>query len=291
MNRIRGSRAFRAATGCVVVGLTLAWARAVSAQIDICVPSTHSHEANAFGVISVPFAFSAATAPAMAAAPSLGVEIASLPTVSRTDATPTACRPGKGPENTNPIPVLVRPRLTWSWHGVVAEVSWIPPVRVDQVKADLVGVALAHVHRLDRTWAVSLRAEGVFGSLRAPVTCDDAAIRDPASDCYGGTRSDDRWQPNILGVETAVGRRIGVVQPYAGVGYSRLRPRFEVNFTDAADSTDHRRIEVNLVRIAVFAGITVRLDRATISAEAYATPADAVAARVVVRTLLVRRSQ
>lgn len=65
--------------------------------------------------------------------------------------------------------------------------------------------------------------------------------------------------------------------------------RFEVDFTNAADSTDHRRIQVNLTRIAVFAGIAVRLDRTTISAEAYATPSDAVAARVVVRTLLLRR--
>jgi hypothetical protein len=155
---------------------------------------------------------------------------------------------------------------------------------VNQVKANLVSVALAHVHTLGTKWAASIRAEGVLGSLRAPVTCDDRAIRDPASDCYGGTRSDDRWQPGVFGIEAALGFRARGIQPYLGFGYSLLRPRFEVNFTNASGSTDNRQVRVDLQRIAAFAGVSIPLGRLSLSAEAYATPADAISARLVVRT-------
>lgn len=272
----------------VIAALLCGATGALSAQADICLPSADSHEAHAFAISSVPFAFAAASAPA-AAASSFGLEVASLPTVDPTNATPTACRPGKGSENTHPIPVIVRPRLSLRWRSVVAEVSWIPPLRVDQVKANLVSVALAHVHPVGNAWVASIRAEAVFGSLRAPVTCDDSALRDPTSVCFGGTRSDDRWQPGIFGVEAAIGWRGRRLQPYAGFGYSLLRPRFEVNFTNASDSTDHRQVAVDLHRLAAFAGITLPLGRLSLSAEAYATPSDAVSARLVIRAPLSNR--
>ena len=267
--------------------LVMAGSSRLSAQ-DLCVPPTNSHEAKTFAILSVPVAFTGARAPAVGHGLSIAVEAASLPTVGRTDATPTACRPDKGPENTNPIPGLIRPRVAYATHGLVFEASWIPPVRIDQVRANLIGLAIAHPHPLGRGWVLGLRAEAVLGSLRAPVTCPDAALRDPTSQCFGGTRSDDRWQPGVFGAEAVVGAGRANLRPHFGVGYSVLRPRFEVNFTNAADSTDHRRVEVNLQRIAVFAGVTMRMGSSSLTAEAYSTPADAITARVVVRTLLAK---
>ncbi|MGH7524886.1 MAG: hypothetical protein ACREK8_11305 [Gemmatimonadales bacterium] len=269
------------------IALVLAGAAALPAQ-DVCVAPKDSHEANTFATLSVPVAFTGARAPAAAHGIFLGLEVASLPSVGRANATPTACRPDKGPENTNPIPVLVRPRLALAMHGLVFEVSWIPPVRINEVRANLVGLAIAHPHPLGGGCVLCLRAHATLGSLRAPVTCPDAAIRDVTSQCFGGTRSDDRWQPGVFGAEAVIGAGRSRIRPHFGVGYTWLRPRFEVDFTNAADSTDHRRVEVNLERVALFAGVTMQMGSSTVTAEAYSTPADAVTARVVVRTRLGR---
>jgi hypothetical protein len=255
---------------------------------DICVPPKDSHEANTFATLSVPVAFTGARAPAVAHGVSIGLEFASLPPVGRTNATPTSCRPDKGPENTNSIPGIVRPRIAVAMHDFVFEVSWIPPVRVDEVRANLFGLAVAHPHPLGHGWVLGLRAHAVLGSLRAPVTCPDAAVRDVTNECFGGTRSDDRWQPGIFGAEAVIGGGRANIRPHFGVGYTMLRPRFEVNFTNAADSTDHRHVEVNLQRMAIFAGVTMRMGSSSLTAEAYSTPADAVTARIVVRTLLAK---
>jgi hypothetical protein len=266
--------------------LVAVWS-ALPAQ-DLCVPATDSHEANTFATLSVPLAFTGARAPAVAHGISIGLEFASIPPVGRTNATPTSCRPDKGPENTNPIPGIIRPRVAVAIHGLVFEASWIPPVRIDEVRANLFGLAIAHPHPLGGGWVLGLRAHAVLGSLRAPVTCPDEAVRDVTSECFGGTRSDDRWQPGILGAEAVVGGGRSNIRPHFGVGYTILRPRFEVSFTNAADSTDHRQVQVDLQRIAIFAGVTMRTGSSSFTAEAYSTPADAVTVRIVIRTLLAR---
>src|SRR6185436_1400668 len=105
----------------------------------------------------------------------------------------------------------------------------------------------------------ALRAHATFGSVHAPITCDDRALHDPASECFGGTRSDDRLSPNILGLDLAVGGSLGRLRPYGGVGYNRLQPRFQVNFTNRFGELDDRRVDVNLNRLVLFGGATWQL--------------------------------
>lgn len=263
-------------------------APALPAQQGLCLPAKDSHEANTFAILSVPVAFTGSRAPAAAHGVSVGVEFASLPTVDPTNATSTTCRPGKGPENAHPIAGIVRPRVTVAGHGFVLEASWIPPVTVNEVSANLVGLAIARPFALAPGWYLGLRAHAVFGSLHAPVTCNDAALRDATSECFGGTRSNDRWQPGVFGVEAVVGAGRARIRPYLGVGYTMLKPRFRVDFTNAAGSTDNTQVNVDLARVALFGGVMWRVGHSSITAEAYATPADAVTARLVVRTLVVR---
>ena len=66
-----------------------------------------------------------------------------------------------------------------------------------------------------------------------------------------------RWRGR--GVDSRSSGRIAL---YGGGGVTWLRPRFQVGFTDANGITDATRVEVNLVRGAVFAGLTARLTRA-----------------------------
>ena len=171
--------------------------------------------------------------------------------------------------------------------GLTLEASWVPPVRIHGVKANLFGVSLEKAVGRPDGLVAALRAHATFGSINAPITCDDAALADPLSECFGGTRSDDKVRPNIIGVDLAVGGPVahGRFRPYAGVGYNRLEPRFQVNLTNQFGELDNRRVEVGLNRVVLFGGATWTLtNRLGITSELYAAPADAITGRVVLRT-------
>jgi hypothetical protein len=169
------------------------------------------------------------------------------------------------------------------------EASWIPPVRVHGVKANLFGLALAKQVELAGGVIGSLRAHATFGSVHAPVTCDQDALGDPASECFHGSVSDDRLSPNIVGLDASVGWSMagGRLHPYVGTGYSRLQPRFQVNFTNQFGDTDRTEVAVDLNRIALFGGAGWQLsERLALTGELYAVPADAVSGRLVIRETL-----
>jgi hypothetical protein len=160
---------------------------------------------------------------------------------------------------------------------------------VGGVKANLFGVSLGRSFGNIDGVVLALRGHATFGSIRAPITCDDDALEDPTSECFQGTRSDDRYSPNIFGADLAVSAPVaaGRLRPYVGAGYNRLAPRFQVNFTNSAGTVDTTRVIVNLDRLAVFGGATWILSyRFAMSGEVYATPADAVTARLVFRSSL-----
>ncbi len=267
----------------------------VAAQTGVtCRPGDDSNEARTLATMAVAMAFSPAGA---AGVPTpwrveLGVELATAPEVDSADAVPTTCRPGKGAENVNLVGVLPRPRARVGLPGGLAlEGSWIPPVRVNGVKANVVGLALARpVAVLGGRGLLSPRVHATFGRVRAPVTCPEAALDDPASECFEGTTSDDRWDPGQVGVDVAVGWRGARLQPYVGAGWTHLAPTFQVNFTNSAGQLDDTKVKVGLDRAALFAGLTwIAGSRLAVSGEAYAVPSDAASLRVAARYSLARR--
>jgi hypothetical protein len=270
-----------------LLAVVLGWPTLAIAQGD-CFPGSESNEAKTLAIYSVPLAFGRGNAPELYPGFKAGLELTYLPEVSESISTPTFCRPGKGPENTNLLFAIPRPRFGMPLPlGLALEASWVPPIRVNGVKANLFGVSLEKAFgRLDGL-VVAVRAHGTFGSIHAPITCDDDALEDPTSECFGGTKSDDRLSPNIFGVDAAVGGSLasGRLRPYAGAGYNRLEPRFQVNFTNQFGELDDRKVEVDLNRLVVFGGATWQVaERWGVSGEVYAAPADAVTGRLIVRT-------
>jgi len=277
-----------------IVAALLAGTSSLSAQGD-CSPATDSREADLFAHFSVPLAFSAAQAPWIYPPGSiqLGLEGTLLPDASDRIATPTTCRPGKGPENVNILPAFPRPRIAYAlMNGVLLEASWTPPITISGVKPNLWSFALSRVVPFNQKGALLMgRIHATVGSMKAPFTCPDEALvlPDTVSECSGGTRSSDQYSPNIFGVELALGFPMarGRFRPYFGTGYNILHPRFQVHFRNAVGDLDKRKVEVNLSRVALFGGATYAPSRdLMLTGEAYATPSDLVTARARVTLLL-----
>jgi hypothetical protein len=274
----------------MVAGLAAGGLATPLAAQSVCRPSTGSNEARTLAVFSVPLAFSPGQAPGGRAGLTLGLEAASVPNVDPATATPTTCRPGKGPENTDLLPAIARPRIGVPLPlGLALDASWIPPVRVAGVKANVVALALTRSFGRTDGLAAAVRAHATFGSIRAPITCDRQQLGDPTSECFQGSVSDDRYSPNIMGVDVSVGWAMvgGRLRPYLGSGYNRLQPRFQVNFRNQFGDLDTTRLAVNLNRAVVFGGASWQLsEHLAVAGEIYASPADAATGRLVVRRTL-----
>jgi hypothetical protein len=271
---------------CCLMLAVPAVVRAQGAQGD-CFPAKDSHEAQVFGIFSVPIAFAPGGAPAPLAAWHVraGVETSYLPNIDDSTATPTTCRPGKGPENVDFGPLLPRPRMSLGLPGGFAlEASYIPPVRVKGAKPSIFGVALTRTFALGGM-TLGLRGHATVGVIHAPIVCDDAALKDPISECFNGTKSNEEFHPNIFGADASVGWALGGgrFQPYLGGGFNVLHPRFRVNFTNQFGQVDRRRVEVDLQRAVLFAGASwFPGTRFAISGQIYSAPTDAVTGRVAV---------
>ena len=278
-------RADRRIGGSAVCALCLAFGPSVlSAQGD-CFPGPESNEAKTFAIFSVPLAYSPLSAPTTDVPKwKVGLEVATLPNIDEETRTPTICRPGKGPENTDLLPALFRPRVAARLGAhLQVDASWIPPVRINGVKSNLFGLALGWNGAVGSKLTLGARAHTTLGEVNAPITCPEDALDDATSECFGGTESDDSYKPNIFGadVRLGLGTAESKVHPYAGLVYNRLQPRFQVNFTNSVGETDNRKVSVDMNRIAVFGGLTWKLgDSLGLAGEVYSTPADAVTFRL-----------
>lgn len=259
------------------------------AQSDDCFPPTSSNEAQTLAILSVPVTFGASGAPdAGDARFELGVEGGYIPNVDSATRTPTICRPGKGPENVNRLSAYVRLRAAARLPaGFRIEAGWIPPVRVNGVRPNLLSLALSRPFVLGAgEWTLRARGWLTVGEVEGPFTCPDEALDDIESECFNGTRSEDTWKPNIFGIEAALGWAPGTgrLRPYLGAGYNRLQPRFQVHFVNQFGVLDDRKVEVDLDRLAVFGGASwLATESVGLTGEIYAQPADAVTGRVIVR--------
>ncbi len=270
----------------LILPVSLAATTTATAQI-VCRPGPESNEANTFAAMSVPLVFGPAGA--IGEDPSarfwVGFEGTLLPNIDSATTVPTVCRPGKEGENTDFSPAFGRLRAgvaLLSWLDL--EAGWVPPIRVNGVKANLLSVALGGRVSLG-PGSLAIRGHATVGEILAPITCNEDALADPASECFGGQLSEDSYKPNIFGVDATFAFPLGSkFRPYLGAGYNRLQPRFQVNFTNRVGFTDNQKVEVDLNRLAVFGGLTwLPSRRLGITGEIYSQPADAITVRIVAR--------
>jgi hypothetical protein len=262
---------------------------ALAAQEDDCFPPEDSNEAQVFAIFGVPLAFGPADAPVSSRPWSFrfGIEASYLPNIDDETATPTVCRPGKGPENVNLATLLPRPRVAIGLPaGFGLELSWVPPIEISGAEPNLVGFALSRAFPLGRSgMLLGARLHATAGRIKAAITCNEDALADPISECFGGTESEDRYHPNNIGADLAIGWSLGGgrVRPFMGTGVNLLRPRFQVDFTNQFGEIDNRRVEVDLERVVLFAGASwYPIPRLGVTGQIYSAPSDAVTGRLTV---------
>ncbi len=271
---------------CLIVnGILL---RAAAGQPPPCILPANSHEARLLAFYSAPLAFSPATAPELHAPFSVrvGVEVAPLPSPDTALQHTGVCYLAKS-EHTQLASIFPRPRVTvWLPLGFEVEASYDPPVPIDEAKVDIGSLAVSNTRHLvtlpGADLLLMIRAHGTLGQIRGPITCPRSALqlRDSTAACYGTQPSDDTFNPDMFGVESAVGATAlgGRLEAYVGGGISWLRPRFNVGFHDLSQDYSYygTHLIVNLTRGTVFGGLTLRVTPAIdVSSQVYAVPSDA----------------
>lgn len=266
-------------------GALMAWPAFAMAQT--CEPSATSHEADIFGIRALSLTMSRGTALTTDAPGTVrvGFEAMWLPHISDETATPTACRPGKGPENVNSLAGAARARVSIALPlALTLDASWLPPVTLKGMRGNLIGVALGTSRGLSSTVRLGARVHATRGNVSGPFVCPEDAVRDVSSECNLGSVSHDRLEPNIVGADVTIGWNPAhsAFAWYAGAGYSRMTPRFQVHWVDQSAGIDSTRVQVDLNRAALFAGVTRTIAaRWRASGELYATTRDGATVRIL----------
>lgn len=264
-------------------------ASAASAQ---CRPPKDSNEARLLAFYSAPISFSPYGAPERLTPWTIriGGEGGPIPNPDPEILKTGACFTQKS-ENTGLSSVFGRPRLTIGLPaGFAFELSYLPPIRINDAKPNLVSAAVSRVQRIrmrptsDGT-DVMIRFHGTTGNVKGPITCPASGLQttNPARPCFGTTQSLDTFKPTMLGAEGVVSRAAydGRLAFYLGGGANFLRPRFRVGFTDGLGNIDNTEIESDLTRGTVFGGVSGQVSRTLdLSAQIYSVPGDATTLRI-----------
>ena len=206
--------------------------------------------------------FSPLGAPTRASRWSVSMEATYLPRLSEAQR-----RPGiDKPESSNLSPVLPRPRVTLRTALGVLEASWVPPVRVADAEANLVGLAFTRSLGEWRGVSLAPRISLSAGKVRGAITCNRATTEKGGPDlavyyaavCHGNN-SDDWFQPRLVAGELVASRAIGTSGAYtyvaAGARVDRSRFDIGVQRRDGTRDTDHPILRLRDTRPHLAAGV------------------------------------
>ncbi len=216
-----------------------------------------------------------------------GLELGYVPQLSKSQRTAFQDKP----EATNLAPLLPRPRVSVVLPGALhAQVSWVPPMRVFDVEANLVSIALTRALEPGGT-TVAPRFVASWGKVRGSITCFEDLIHGTAGEsvyyteiCHSRT-SDDHFKPRHLSAEVLVSRSIARLPflPYGGIGVLNEKTIFDIGVrrADGSRDPDHPILELRATRAYGFLGGTVNAWRATrFTGELFYAPGSVFTARV-----------
>lgn len=195
---------------------------------------------------------------------SFQLEVSHVPYLDRAQRRPSIDKP----ESTNLAPFFPRPRAAVRIGSWRAEASWIPPMRVFDVRANLTSVAIAGPPVRFGTLSIAPRVWGTIGRVRGAMTCSTSEMLGKGADLelyYGtvchGRESDDWFEPRTVGGELVGSRSLGGARAYAVLGARVDRTRFDIGvltFTGDRDP-DHPILQLRAFRPHGAVGASWRL--------------------------------
>lgn len=216
-----------------------------------------------------------------------GVEVSHVPWLNAAQRRPSIDKP----EATNLAPLFPRPRLHLGAGGWGIEASWIPPLDLFAVEANVASVGVSTPPVAVGSFAVTPRIWGVYGRVEGAMTCAESEMLGKGAElelyfakvCHG-RESRDWFEPRMLATEVVVSRAIGTgIGVYALAGGRMDRTRFDIGvITDGgARDPDHPILELHASRPHFAGGVTWRAAGAiALGGEVFYAPGSVVTARV-----------
>ena len=277
---------------CALAIVTMAFVHGAPASGQERVRERHDFddpEGRLIGYYSAALLFSPLGAPERVSTWALdaGLEVGYVPRLSKSQRTAFQDKP----EATNLAPVLPRPRGSVVLPGALhAHLSWVPPIRVFDIEANLFSVAVTRALE-PRGITIAPRLLATWGKVRGSITCFEDLIHGTRNEsvyfteiCNSRT-SDDHFKPRHLAAEVLVSRVVSRLPfiPYGGIGILREKTIFDIGVqrTDGTRDPDHPILELRATRPYGFLGGTVNGWRSTrFTGELFYAPGSLFTARV-----------
>lgn len=185
----------------------------------------------------------------------LGLEVSYIPWLDASRRRPFADKP----EATNLAPVFPRPRVAARLPGGFrAEASWIPPLRVFDVRANLFAIALTRPVAAVGSVTLAPRLWATAGRVRGAMTCNEDTMLGHGVElqtyylniCHG-RESEDWFEPRLVAGELVALRALRpTLDAYlvAGARYDRTRFDIGVLYPDGSRDPDHPILELRATR-------------------------------------------
>ena len=245
-------------------------------------------EGRLLGFYSAAMAFSPAGVAPDESRLSFSLELSHVPSLNEAQRRPSIDKP----ESTNLAPFFPRPRGAVRVGSWTAEASWIPPMRVFDVEANLVSAAIVAPSLTVGSLAIAPRAWGTFGRVRGSMTCSTQTMLGHGTDlelyyntvCHG-RESDDWFEPRMVAGEAVISRALGSNggRLYA-VGGARVdRTRFDIGVLtfDGTRDADHPILQLRTTRPHGALGASFRVRRGVLAgAELFYAPGSLLTGRV-----------
>ena len=274
--------------GSIVVALLAPIPNASSAQRVLERHPFSDPEGRLLAFYSASMAFSPAGVAPDGTRLSVSLEVSHVPSLNEDQRRPSIDKP----ESTNLAPFFPRPRAALRIGSWTAEASWIPPVPLFDVEANLLSAAIVAPPVKLGTYSTALRAWATVGRVKGSMTCSSQTMVGHGADlelyfatvCHG-RESEDWFEPRMLAGEAVVSRALGSGggRLYAVFGARVDRTRFDIGVLtlDGTRDTDHPILQLRTVRPHGALGASWRLRRGVLAGgELFYAPGSLLTARV-----------
>ena len=183
------------------------------------------------------------------------LEVSHVPYLDKAQRRPSIDKP----ESTNLAPFFPRPRIAIGLGSWRAEASWIPPMRVFDVEANLGSLSITAPSLKLGAFRVSPRAWATIGRVRGAMTCSPEEMVGHGADlelyystvCHG-RESDDWFEPRMVGGEAVASKALGSggSSVYGMLGARVDRTRFNIGVLtfEGQRDPDHPILQLSAFR-------------------------------------------